>query len=90
MLFNFVIPLPCGKVILEEWEIHMNVIDSSEGRSSLLTAWVVLTQMRLFSLHCWHTDNTSREETSSPSSSLNLWLSLSLELAFILEEFTWR
>lgn len=59
----------------------------SEDRSSLLTAWVVLISMYPFAFHCWHTENTSGEETSSPFSSLKPWLSPNLWLGVILDEF---
>lgn len=91
MLFNFVIPSSL-------WESGFGRVGNSyEFDLIVLRAGVLYWQpgwcwhkCAFFSLHCWLTENTSREDTSSPSLSLNLWLPLSLELAFILEEFAWR
>lgn len=60
----------------------------SEDRSSLLTAWVVLTSMYPLAFHCWCTENTSWEEVSSlfpflkPWRFLNFWLGVIFGLIF--------
>lgn len=59
----------------------------SEDKSLLLTAWVVLISMLPLAFHCWCTENTSLEETSSPFLYLRPWLFLNFWLGVILDWF---